>query len=106
MASTGFIALSDIITGDTNITGTISVSNGSMHITQSLSVGRDTVSTLFLSALGQMASLGIVDAPIDFVGLAFDAGLPWKKWPLSEVPESIPLIKTDFKIAYCAGTFL
>jgi hypothetical protein len=99
-ASTGFTALSDVITGDTNITGSVSVSGGSMHVTQSSSIGRDTASTLYLSALGQMAPLGIIDAPIDYVGLAFDAGLPWKIWPFSEVSESIPVTNIDIEIDY------
>jgi len=47
-----------------------------------------------------MAPLGIIDAPIDGVGLAFDAGLPWNLWPLTEVPESIPLTNIDVEIEY------
>jgi RHS repeat-associated protein len=99
-ASTGFTALSDIITGDTNITGSVSVSDSSIDITQSSSIGRDTASTLYLSGLGQMAPLGIIDAPIDYVGLAFDAGIPWKRWPFSEVPESIPVTNLNIEIPY------
>jgi RHS repeat-associated protein len=99
-ASTGFTALSDMITGDTNITGSVSVSDSGIYITQSSSIGRDTASTLYLSGLGQMAPLGIIDAPIDYVRLAFDAGIPWKRWPFSEVPESIPVTNLNVEIPY------
>lgn len=98
--STAYTALADVITGDTNVTGSVSVSGGSLSITQSSSIGRDTLSSGVLSVLGSMAPLGIMDAPIDYVGLAFDVGLPWKRGPLTAVPESIPLTKLNVELDY------
>jgi hypothetical protein len=99
-ASTGLTAVSDVITGDTNVTGSVSVSGGSINITQSSSIGRDTLASGFLSLAGQMAPVGLIDAPIDNVGLLFDFGVPWNLWPLTEIPESIPLTNVDVELDY------
>jgi RHS repeat-associated protein len=98
--STRLTALSDVITGDTNISGSVSGSGSSANITLNASIGRDTASSAYLSYLGSMAPLQFIDAGIDWVGLGFDAGYAWNIWPLSEVPESIPLVDVDAEIGY------
>jgi hypothetical protein len=99
--STALTALSDIITGDINISGSVSGSGSSVNITLNASIGRDTASSAYLSYLGSKAPLQFIDAGIDVVGLlGCDTGYAWNIWPLSEVPESIPLVDVDAEIGY------
>ncbi|MBV6397144.1 MAG: hypothetical protein HFACDABA_02749 [Anaerolineales bacterium] len=98
-ASTSLTAISDVITGDTNVAGSISSSSDGLQIELNSSIGRDTLTSGVLSYMGTIAPIGLMDFPCDAVGLLDDFGFLYQG-PLAGVPESIPLIDEEIEVEY------
>jgi RHS repeat-associated protein len=97
--STLATATSDVITGDTNVAGSLSVSESSVQISQSSSIGRDTLTSGGLSLLGWASPIGVTSALLQTAAVANDIGLVYQG-PLAVVPKSIPITNYDIKIEY------
>ena len=92
--STALTASSDVISGETNTAGTLSLSGNELYIENNTTIGRDTVTSAFLTGAGWISPLGVTSAPLAWAAVANDFDVLYIG-PFSEIPKALPV--TNFK---------
>ena len=96
--STGLTTASDVITGETNITTSLSVSSNGAQYSSSVSTGRDSLTSGALTGAGWVSPIGLTSAPLAAAAFANDTGYLYVG-PFSKVPKSFN-ISTGFEVRW------
>ncbi|WKZ50329.1 MAG: RHS repeat-associated core domain-containing protein [Anaerolineales bacterium] len=89
--STGATALSDVISGEMNVAGSLNVNSEGVDLIYTATAGRDTLTSGALTTMGWLSPIGLTSVPPAAAAVLNDFDLLYFG-PFSVIPKSIPVI--------------
>ncbi|GIK10819.1 MAG TPA: hypothetical protein PKC99_18865 [Anaerolineales bacterium] len=88
MLSSRATLLSDVISGETNVSGSLSVSSTGIDFNHTMAIGRDTLTSYSLTTMGWLSPIGLTSVPPATAAVLNDFDLLYIG-PFSAVPKYI-----------------